>query len=75
MTHEEALNKLLAHSCANESEKGNGFKEYTIELHCAVFTVVAKPLGNLKYEIQSVERERPDNGDPQLSAELGVRHG
>lgn len=57
MTHEEALNKILSNACSSPLDgEDEGWKEYAIELHCASFTVVAKPLGEGRYEIKRVER-------------------
>jgi len=66
MTHEECLNILLSDSCSNPSQK-EGWNEYSIELHCSSFTVIAKPNGKrhtgidgnsvYEYDIASVQKE------------------
>lgn len=62
MTHEEALNMMLADCCGqltDEEVKNNGgVQTFHIELHCSSYTVAAKELGNLKYEVVSVEKNK-----------------
>lgn len=58
MTHEDFLNHILASSCSNSSEDYEGYYEYTIELHCEVFTIVAKCVQReptFKYEIKCMK--------------------
>lgn len=59
MNHEDVLNMLLSHSCSNPVDPDifpdfPDFSEYVITLHCARFTVVAKPLGCGAYEIGTI---------------------
>lgn len=62
MTHEEALNRILSNSCGllgdQELCTNGGIQEFRIECHCDTLIVKAKPIGNLKYQIISVEKER-----------------
>lgn len=59
MTHEEVLNKLLAHCCGKlcdaETAKNGGIQHYVLDLHCCEYLVQAKPLGNGRYEIVAIE--------------------
>lgn len=55
MTHEEALNQILAQACPHTDPDPEGFREYHLELYCCQMVIVAKPLGNLQYEIRSTE--------------------
>lgn len=81
MTHEEALNKILAEACPYHIEEG--VHQYSIELHCARIMVLARPLGNLKYEIHSVQKVKcepdsvvePDPHDKPLDPPLGYSDG
>lgn len=65
MTHEDALNEILSNACGmldeDQVKANGGIQEYYLELHCSVIHVKAKSLGNLKYEIVSVEwlKEQP----------------
>lgn len=56
MTHEEAMNIILSNACPAEVNEVTGINVYAIELHCARFEVMAKPLGNFRYEIKEVKR-------------------
>jgi len=61
MTHEKALNAILARACrGHEVEGHDGYFEYSVELHCAELVVVAKPLGDCQYEILEI-RKAQDN--------------
>jgi hypothetical protein len=82
MTHEEALNKILAEACPSYCEEEKNVKHFTIELHCATMRVVAKSLGNLKFEIISVEKEKCESeaateskSDKPLDPPLGYSDG
>lgn len=57
MTHEEALNRILAQACPNNiAEEDAAIRTYYIELHCTALSIRARSLGNLSYEILSVEK-------------------
>lgn len=81
MTHEEALNKILSEACPYHIE--DGVHQYSIELHCTRLIVLARPQGNLKYEIHSVEKvkcepeaeAKPDPNDKPLDPPLGYSDG
>lgn len=45
MTHEAALNLLLALACPCEEPDADGFSKYYVELHCAAFIIQAKCVG------------------------------
>lgn len=56
MTHEEALNLILAHACSSETLP-NDVQVFPIETHCVSFTVKARLLstvGSIQYEILNV---------------------
>jgi len=55
MTHEEALNLILANACTYYSEEN--FREFNIELCCANFIVKAESIGDMKYKIISCEKQ------------------
>lgn len=61
MTHEEALNYMLAHCCGRLSDeelgKNGGIQEFYLEAHCKGFVIHAKDLGDFKYQIISVEKQ------------------
>ncbi len=56
MDHVTALNKLLANSCSNPDYPDDGkTRVFDFDLHCAKANVKAKHIGDLQYEILSVE--------------------
>ncbi len=56
MTHEEALNKILSHSCSNPAyHPDDGIKKYEIDLCCEKLLVIAQPKGDMKYDIIDVK--------------------
>jgi hypothetical protein len=65
MTHEDALNYMLASSCGKPSSEGEGWIDWVFEIHCATYTVVAKCVNyeeaitkddvQFKYEIKCVK--------------------
>lgn len=60
MTNEEALNFILSHACGlleDEDVERLGFQEFDVELHCHTFTVRARPLGNLRYQVISISQK------------------
>jgi len=68
MTHEEVLNEILATSCGNPLDgEDEGWNEYSIQLHCAAFSIVARCLNPgeamsrddtpFRYEIKRIIRE------------------
>lgn len=80
ITHEEALNKILSQDCGrldtDELKKNGGVQEFHLELHCARMLVKARYLGNLRYEIVSVEKvseENPKNKDARSTNEQPER--
>ncbi len=61
MTHEYALNFLLANACGmlsdDELKANGGWQEHHIALHCQSYVIVARHLGNLVYEVKDIRRE------------------
>lgn len=56
MTHEEALNLMLANSCHNTNLDGNDV--FIFEGHCLMFRITAKlisTLDTIQYEIINLE--------------------
>jgi hypothetical protein len=45
MTLEALIVKMLNNSCPKDSSREDGFQTHTLETHCNVFTVVARPKG------------------------------
>ena len=56
--HEEVLNALLADDCARDRDDATGIATFEIELHCVYARVMAKSLGDGRYEILSYESHR-----------------
>jgi hypothetical protein len=53
MTHTDALNKILAHSCPRDEERG--VSTFHLDLCCNEVLVKARYLGKYRYEILSVD--------------------
>jgi hypothetical protein len=58
LSADDVLNQLLSNACGiltdDELKENGGWQEYHIELHCASFTMIARSLGDLKYEVREV---------------------
>jgi hypothetical protein len=55
VSHQFALDLILRYACPYEVDTKKGHL-YHIEVHCQRFLVRAKPLGEFRYEIVSIER-------------------